>query len=670
MIVATAGHIDHGKTTLVRALTGVDTDRLPEEKARGISIDLGFAYRTLDDGTLLGFVDVPGHERFIRNMLAGVCAIDCALLVVAADDGVMPQTVEHLAILDLLGVPSGLVALTKCDRVGAERVAEVGRDLAARLAPTRLAGAPVFPVSAVTGAGVDALRGRLEALARDCTLREESGRHFRLAIDRAFTRSGSGTVVTGAIFNGAVKVGDTLVISPAGVEARVRSLQMSGHAVETARAGQRCAVNLAGAGLDHVSRGDWLLAPAVHRPTERLDVRLTVLPGESQPLRHWTPVHVHLGTTDVTGRLGIRRGEAIAPGTTATAQLILDHPVGALTGDRFIMRDQSASRTLGGGVVLDPFAPAARRSTATRAATLDAFAQATPADALRALVAAQPDGVDLGAFAVALNLTAETAARALHDAGAIAVGRETPVALAAGRRDEIKAHIVSELTAFHQAQPQATGMEVAALQAKIAARMAAPVFGALLRELADEKRLEVTGSQARLRGHESTSNPQDAKLWQAILPALEAAVFTAPTVRELADQLRQKEAVVKDLLYRKMKVGEVLRVGPDRFYPRPTMAALAGKATAVAQAAGGQFTAAQYRDAVGTGRTLAIEILEALDSLAVTQRIGDARRMRKDYIAVLGPAPEALLNAKPAAKPAAPPPRPAAKRSAGWTPRR
>ena len=280
MIVATAGHIDHGKTLLVKTLTGVDTDRLPEEKARGISIDLGFAYWPLADGALIGFVDVPGHERFIHNMLAGVCGIDFALLVIAADDGAMPQTMEHLQILDLLGIRKGIAAITKTDRVAPDRVDQVAAEVRALLAETTLAGITLLPVSAVTGEGLDRLRQELVAAATAHRTRYRDGQNFRLAIDRAFTVAGSGTVVTGTVFNGEVKPGDRLVVSPLGAPVRVRAIQIRGQGAERAQAGERCAINLSGIELEAVARGDWVLHQAIHAPSRRLDARFTLLSTE------------------------------------------------------------------------------------------------------------------------------------------------------------------------------------------------------------------------------------------------------------------------------------------------------------------------------------------------------------------------------------------------------
>ena len=651
MIVATAGHIDHGKTLLVKTLTGVDTDRLPEEKARGISIDLGFAYLPLPGGQLIGFVDVPGHERFIRNMLAGVCGIDFALLVVAADDGVMPQTVEHLNILDLLGVARGAAVITKTDRVDEAQAHRVADSVKALLAATRLAAAPVLPVSAVSGAGIAGLRELLVQEATRQAARRSAGQHFRLAIDRAFTVAGSGTVVTGTVFNGIVKPGDRLVVSPAGTTVRVRGIQIQGKPAEQAAAGQRCALNLTGADLESVSRGDWVLSEAIHSPTQRIDVSISIIASETKPIKHWAPVHLHLATADVTARIATRRGEMIAPGRPVLAQLVLDQPVGALHGDRFILRDQSASRTLGGGSVLDPFAPPTRRNSSARLAELAALGQPAPEAALAELIRISDHGVDLARFEKTFNITSEHAAALYARADLVQLGKESRTGIARARHAALREGIVAGLAEFHRAQPQATGRDIEALRQTLAPRLAADAFLSLLRELADARRIEVSGSTARLPGHDLTANAADEKLWQTLRPALEAGGFAPPVMRDLAAQLKLKEAIIKDFLHRKAKSGEVMKVTADRFYPRATLATLAAIAQATAQARpDGLFTAAQYRDATGTGRTLAIEILEFLDTLGITQRIGDARKMRRDFAPILGAAtvPAKISAAAPA----------------------
>ncbi len=672
MIVATAGHIDHGKTTLVKALTGVDTDRLPEEKARGISIDLGFAYRKTADGNVIGFVDVPGHERFVHNMLAGVCGIDYVMLIVAADDGVMPQTVEHLNIVDLLAVRRGVAVITKTDRVPGERVAEVVAQVRALLASTALAGIGILPVSAVTGDGIERLRDALAVAAKEHSGREDAGRNLRYAVDRVFTVVGSGSVVTGTLFNGSIAPGDKVELTPSGIEVRVRGIQKDGKAAQQAHAGERCALNLTGADVAHIHRGDWVVAPAIHAPTERLDVQLTLLASEERPLKHWTPVHLHLGTADVTARVAIRRGASIAPGASALAQLIADRPLAALHGDRFILRDQSALRTIGGGTVVDPFATSARRNAQTRAAQLAALGQADPDTALTMLLACSPAGVDLAQFGRAFNLTAARAAALLQHPDIAVVGKELRVAFPRATVDGVKQGVVDALTRFHRESPQALGAEIESLRASLAPALAATTFVALLRELADQRRIEVTGSLARLPRHVATANPADEKMWQTIKPVLEGAGFKVPALRDLIVSTQIKEAPLKDFLYRKSRTGELIRVGTERFFPRATLAQLAALAQAVARAApGGQFTVAQFRDASGIGRSLAMEILECLERLGIAQRIGDFRKMHKDFIPILGPAtappaPAAVAPKSAIAPKAAIPPNPhAQQRRAG-----
>jgi selenocysteine-specific elongation factor len=476
-------------------------------------------------------------------------------------------------------------------------------------------------------------------------------------------------VVTGTVFNGAVAVGDKLMLSPSGVEVRVRALQQHGQPAQQAVAGERCALNLSGADLAHIGRGDWVVAPAIHAPTQRIDVRLQVLASETQPLKHWTPVHLHLGTADVTARISIRRGEAVAPGASALVQLIADRPLAALHGDRFIVRDQSAARTIGGGSVVDPFAPATRRNSVARRAQLAALEHAAPDAALAQLLACSPAGVDIAQFERTFNLTPERVEALTRQLGTTIVGKDQRVALPQAMVDTIKQRVLEALTSFHRESPQALGAEIEAQRKSLAPALAATTFVALLRELADQRKIEITGSLARLPRHVATANPADEKMWQAIKPVLDAAGFKVPALRDLTVSTQLKEALLKDFLYRKSRTNELIRVGTERFYPRATLAQLAALAQTVAQAAGsGQFTVAQFRDASGIGRTLAMEILECLDRLGITQRIGDIRKMRKDFIPILGPAtappapaaiaPKAALPSNPQAQRRAPPHQP------------
>ena len=375
MIIGTAGHIDHGKTSLVGALTGVDTDRLKEEKARGISIDLGFAYRTLANGARIGFIDVPGHERFIHTMLAGAGGIDYALLVVAADDGVMPQTREHLAILDLLNVSRGIVALTKSDLVPDERLMAAEIEVEGILVGTVLERAEILAVSSTTGEGIAELEARLSAAALEAGRRSAAGR-FRLAVDRSFTIQGAGTVVTGTVLSGEVGVGDTVTVSPRGLMARVRSIHAQNEKAQRSRAGDRCALNLAGEGIgrDAIVRGDMVVDPTLHAPTARIDAELSVLASETKAIGQWVPVHLHHASCEAPARIVLLQDEPVAPDSRGFAQLVLDRPICAAVGDRFVVRDTSAGRTIGGGRFIDLRAPARRRRLPERRAQLEAMA--------------------------------------------------------------------------------------------------------------------------------------------------------------------------------------------------------------------------------------------------------------------------------------------------------
>jgi selenocysteine-specific elongation factor len=650
MIVATAGHIDHGKTLLVKALSGVDTDRLPEEKNRGISIDIGFAYVPTPDAGLLGFVDVPGHERFVRNMLAGVCGIDLALLVVAADDGIMPQTVEHLQILDLLNVTRGIAAINKIDRVNEARVAEVTESVRSLLKGTSLESAAIVPVSAMTGTGVDVLRKRLIAEARSLKQRVTAGRRFRYAIDRVFSVSGSGTVVTGTVFNGKVRTGDRLVISPTGLPVRVRGIQVHGKAANEVAAGSRCALNLAGDKLDKetVRRGDWVLDEAIHRPTQRIDVQLKALASEKEPLAHWTPVHFHLGTEAVTARIAVRRGESIAPGESRVAQIILDRPIACLHGDRFIVRDQSATRTLGGGSVVDPFAPAIRRNSALRQQIVQALCAESAADALKALAEAAPDGVDLAAFEAAFNLDDATAQALYKQLQICILGRTERIGISVGRRTQLMNAIVDETLRLHREDPKALGLELSSLPERLQCRMPEWALTQLVRDLAASRKVELAGTRVRKPGHDATSNPEDEKLWQRVLPALQNDMPLPPTLKELSEQLRLPEKTISDFLHRKSRSGEPIKAMPDRFLLRSTVERLAQVAEMTAGSkANGQFTAADYRDRCGASRKLSIEVLEYFDRIGYTQRIGDARRIRRPLEQALAAAPGAAPRPRP-----------------------
>ena len=645
MIIATAGHVDHGKTTLVHALTGVDTDRLAEEKRRGMTIDLGFAYADVDPDPSaaaaghgsepLGFVDVPGHERFVRNMLAGVAAVDAALLVVAADDGPMPQTREHLAILALLGVPQLVVALTKADRVGADRLAEARLELAALLADGPYARAPVFLLATPSGGGVPALRQHLVEAARRLAARPVVG-HFRLAVDRSFTLAGAGRIVTGAVLSGRVQVGDAVRVSPHGTAARVRSLQAQNQRADAAHAGQRCALNLIGPELKRADpvRGDWLVAAAAHAPTDRLDVWLQVLASEARPLTERARLQVHLGAAAVNATVSALDAAALAPGREGWARLLLDRPVASVHGDRFILRDAAANRSVAGGRVVDPFGPARGRSRPARLLQLAALALPDPAQALSALLDRSPDGIDLAHFARGRNLRADELDPLLHALAVQRIASEAgPLGLSAAHSQTWRDRVLATLDDWHAQQPASLGPDEPALCAGlggvggVASAPARAVLRATLAALVEGGFVVREGLRHRRSGHQAQLADTDRALLARVVAQLQPAGLRPPIVGELATALGLPLPALLDDLGRLAQQGLLVRVAPNRYYLPQTVAELTAHARALAaENADGHFDAAGYRDRTGIGRNLTVQVLEFLDRAGVTRFDGMRHR--------------------------------------------
>jgi selenocysteine-specific elongation factor len=617
MIVGTAGHIDHGKTALVKALTGVDADRLKEEKARGITIDLGYAYSDLGDGRQLGFVDVPGHERFVHNMLAGATGIDAALLVVSAAEGIKPQTVEHLQIVDLLGLDRGIVALTKSDLADDDQILDRMAEVETLLASTSLKGAEIVPVSALTGQGVDELKAKLLALG-------ESGKgttgFARLAVDRCFVLSGAGVVVTGTIHAGEIRVDDRLVLTPSGLEARVRSLHAQNRPAEVGRAGERCALNLAGPRLSReaIRRGDWVVSPELHVPADRIDVRLKLLASEGQPLKHWSPVHIHLGSAHVMGRVALLEDDRLVPGASGLAQLVLEEKVGALAGDRIILRDPSATRTLAGATVIDPFGPPRNRRSERRRAELAALDNAD-VEVLPKLLRLESGFVEMVRFGQSRNLRPAEVESLLRAAGGESLEGFGFLAetLAAARLD-----IVDTLKAFHEGKPDAPGLQPERLRVILKKRWPIPVFGVLLDREVRAKKVMVDGQFLRMPGHSLTLGPKDEALWNKVAAELRRERFKPPRVRDFAQSYSVPEPDMRRLLQRLARIGRVVEVAPDQYFLRPVVAEMIG----IAHAFGRDFTAAEFRDKLDNGRKVAILILEFFDRHGVTVRRGDLRR--------------------------------------------
>ncbi len=641
MLIGTAGHIDHGKTTLVRALTGVDTDRLPEEKRRGITIELGYAYLPVsgEGGALeqvIGFIDVPGHEKFVPTMLAGASGIDFALLVIAADDGPMPQTREHLQILELLGVSRGAVALTKTDRASPARRAGVEAEIRSLLAGGSLADAALFPVSTLTGEGLAALRAHLLTAARATPDRAVDG-GFRLAVDRVFTLSGAGTIVAGTVHAGRIRVGDTIQLGQSCKNARIRSLHVQNCRSEAGHAGQRCALNLAGVAVDEVRRGDWLLAadaPAL--TSQRLDIDLHLAADTPKPLAHGAAVQLHHGTRQLGGRIALLDASlektGLPPGGSCRAQIVADQPMHACRGDLVVLRDAHGRHTIGGGRVLDPFGPPRHRRHPERLAMLDAQAIADPAGRLAALLERAADGLDLTRLAAAENRRPDELL-ALLPASAARHSDKAGWLIGSARLAGLGTRVEARLADHHLAHPDEPGVERNRLRRMVAPQLPAAAFNDWLDDWLAAGRLARSGSAWHLPTHRVEVDPGDRHRADRLLPWLLDTPFDPPWVRDLAARLGEPEAATRELMKRLAARGEVLQVVRDLFYAPAAVRSL-GTIAAELSADEGAIRAATFRTRSGLGRKRAIQILEFFDRSGFTRKVGrghdEQHRIRGD----------------------------------------
>ncbi len=629
MIVGTAGHIDHGKTSLLQALTGQTGDRRPQERERGMTIDLGYLYAELEPGAgLTGFIDVPGHEKFTHNMLAGAQGIDRVLLVVAADDGVMPQTREHLAIVELLGIPRALVAITKCDRVEAGRVEEVQRQVLDLLEAGPFAEAPVVIVSSVSGQGVDELRELLLQTQREVLERSREG-GFRLAIDRAFSVAGAGIVVTGTALSGEVSVGDKLTLGPSGKSVKVRGLHAQNQAAEQAFAGQRVALNLSGERLElaQIHRGQWLLSDWLHAPTQRVDIEFQLLPGE-RTFEHFHPVHVHLGTQDVIARVALLEGSRLSAGERMFAQLLINAPVHAVKGDWLILRDSSAQRTLGGGRVLDPFAPARQRRSPERLAQLQALAASESFEqVLPALLDHSAGG--LGPQRLERQFNRPRASWSLPGNVRLIETRQGPVLFNVQRWGQLKFTLLEQLAKFHELEPDQMGPDRDRLRRFSALSLERSTFASLLDELRDAGAITASGPWLHLPDHQVRLNAEDEILWQRLQPLFENGGYDPPWLRDVAKMLGEDDAVVRLLLRKLARLGLMHQVVRDLFLSDSQLRRMAAILLQLAKE-NPQIQVTTFRDALGLGRKRCIQFLEYFDRLGLTRRSGEARQIRYD----------------------------------------
>jgi selenocysteine-specific elongation factor len=631
LIVATAGHVDHGKTSLVKQLTGVDTDRLAEEKRRGLSINLGFAFRQVDPQTRLGFIDVPGHARFINTMIAGVSGIDLAMLVVAADDGVMPQTLEHLDILRILGIDEILPVLTCIDRVDPARLKSVSVELQALVANMQH---PLFAVSNTTGEGLIGLQGYLDDRARAHRARKPAG-NFRLPIDRAFVLKGAGLVLTGTAASGEVVLNDTLELLPQGIELRLRSLRVQDSETDRGQAGQRCALNVAGPVKQaQIRRGDVLVTADAKLPvTERFDGQLTLLERAPFALKHLSPVKVYLGSGRYAARAFlINRASTVPlpPGEEALVQLILDSPLACCRGDRFLLRDDSETVTLGGGVVLDPLAPRSKKSNPRRLHYLAAMSRETASEALRFLLqtdsppAAQA-ATDLDAFRRSWNLCQDEFDELLQDVPLKCFTFEDTIYgmdEAAWQRGST--HILRLLDQWQSDHPGEQGIRPSLLQELARAGVAKGLVRAVLSEQLRQGTLKLTGGLLHRVNHKLTLSSGEQKHWDTIHNVLQRRGPNLPLVSELVAATGLEKSAVLQALNRAVRAGAAHKLNEQRYALPLHLHHYADIALSMA-AEHEDITVVSYKVRIESGRKLAIELLEYFDLLRFTQRRGDSR---------------------------------------------
>jgi selenocysteine-specific elongation factor len=631
-IIGTAGHIDHGKTALIKALTGQDTDRLQEEKDRGISIELGFAWMTLPNGRRAGVVDVPGHERFIRNMLAGAHGIDLVLFTIAADDGVMPQSEEHLDIIHTLGTARGVFVITKADLVDHARIEAVREEIAILADGTTLEGAPVLAVSSLAGLGLDALRAEIAKQLEGFDRRRPAGL-FRLPLDRVFTIKGHGIVVTGTATGAEVAIGQRLRVLPGGAEVRVRSLQVHNEPVERAGLGQRVAINLSGAERLDLQRGMVLCDERMDRATARFDARLEIRPAAKRALKNQQRVRLFLGAAETQARvIVLEEPGTIAPKHTAFVQLVLDEPLAALKNDRFVIRDETNVRTLGGGVVLNPFGRPSRRPLAAYLQHLETVAGRFGPSPVEAMLNLQESfALPAARIALLFNTPDAEVSAALRDSRFVGFGSDVETSFTtAARWEDLKGRVIQTVAAFHREQPLAPGLEMEVLRSDLPHSISPRDFRLMLERMGDEAALVREDSHLRLASHRVRLTAAQDDLRGRVERILNEASFQPPELKQLAERLQLPQSELprlRTLLAAMERENRIVRVAAELYFGPAALDA--AKAILIERLQlDGKITAAVYRDLLGASRKFAIALLDYFDHTGVTLRSGDDRKLR------------------------------------------
>ena len=632
MIIATAGHIDHGKTLLVKCLTNKNTDSLPEEKLRGMSIDLGFAYKDLGKNISLGFIDVPGHERFIQNMLAGVIGVDFGLLVIAADDGPMPQTNEHLEILNLLGISRGAVAITKIDKVKSTRIDEVidlSKDI---LRKTSLEKAPFFPISNLQETGINNLKNYLKKEAYKNKMPIIKG-EFRLAIDRKFNLKGIGLIVTGTIFSGVVRKGDIVILSPKGIEARVRGIHSQNKVSEIGYTGQRCALNLVGTDIEKstINRGDWILSSELHVPSDCIDAVISVSLSEKKPLRNWTRAYLHLGSSKIICRVVTLENKEIIPGCTGFVQLKLEQKTTSSFDDCFILRDQSAMRTIGGGRIIDPLSIPKGRSKPERIEDLHIMNKYKLKDALAFLLSKKTWGMDLKKFTVKRNLN-KIEAQNLFKTNEIKVFNE---------KDKLWGFSVLNwsicindvydyIDIFFKRNKNLTILNEEKIIQKFESVSPRYVIRHILNELISSKKLLRNGKELFLTEHEIIFSSEELDMWKKIKHALDENKYHPPTINEVAKELNFETKDTEQIFKKALKLNYLVQVSLNRYFYRDIILYYANIVEKIsATNTNHKLELSIFRNEVRISRNLTIELLEFFDRKGFTIRLKNERYLYK-----------------------------------------
>jgi selenocysteine-specific elongation factor len=622
-VVGTAGHVDHGKSTLIKRLTGINPDRLKEEQDRQMSIELGFAWFDLPDGEPVGVVDVPGHRDFIENMLAGIGGIDATLFVVAADEGVMPQTREHLAILDLLEIPAGVVALTKIDLIDEpEWIELVKADLHDTLKGTVLADAPIMPVSGKTGEGLPALKAALAEILKSQPHRADLGRP-RLPIDRVFTLSGFGTILTGTLLDGTFEVGDAVEVLPEGIEGRIRGLQSHQQSEQAAVPGSRTAVNVSGISVDQIRRGDVLVKPGTFETTTMLDIWFKLLPDASAPLRHNSEVKFFLGAAEVMARVRLLGCEELAPGDSAFLQLILKAPVVALRRDRYIIRQPSPPATIGGGQVVDPH-PKHRhkRFNTARLAMLKNFLKGTPEEilmqTLRKSGPMTPDAL-INASGLAPE-SAKTHIKALEKSASLINLNNDKLLIDRAAYQAIFDQLLYAIETYHQRFPLQRG--IPREQLKTQEKIETPLFNAVIQEMADKDLVVEAGAILHLKDHQIEFTTAQTEKVKALLKDFKDSPFAPPSYKISV------EAIGEPLVRALLETKQLIQISEDVLLKPDVLAEMQEFVMAFIQNYDG-ITLAQLRDRFKTSRKYAVAVLEYMDQAGITRREGDIRTLRK-----------------------------------------